>query len=377
MTREKWIERAARVRAAVTLSSVIGREVTLRKAGREWTGLCPFHHQRHDGSFMVNDDKGIYHCFACGADGDAVGYVMARKGWRFGEAVRALESEAGIDFTDTVQSAAFDRARERRAKEAEDEAAKRRRDARNLWLTSDDGAGSPAQQYLEGRGIDFARLGRWPRAIRYRADCINGMEGGRRMPAMMTAVHALDGTFLAVHRTFLECRAGRWTKAGIEKPKMVLGDFRGGAMPIWKGARREPLARVPGGLAVALSEGIEDALSVAMSEPGLRVLAAISLDNIGNVALPPQAGDLILCMQRDHDERTARAARARSAGREQEAAHHERCAADITATMERAIARQQKAAREQGSARAVRCAWPARDFKDFNDQLTGKRMGGA
>lgn len=370
------MQRADAVRQRVPISSIIGADIKLRKAGRELTGLCPFHAEKRDGAFMVNDAKGIYHCFACSAHGDVITYLEKRKGLDFMAALRLLESDAGIDFRDARQRAEFDRAREKRDREALADAARRRANAKNFWLTAAPGEGSPAQLYLEGRGIDFAKLGRFPGAIRFRHDA-SCAEVNRKLPCMATAIALPGEGLVACHRTYLAYERGRWVKAKLEKPKMVLGDFYGGAMPLWKGDSRATLDDMPAGQGVALSEGIEDALSVAQSAPELRYLAAVSLDNIGNVRLPCQAGDVTILCQRDRDVREAAAARARVAGDADGAAHHERCARDIEAAAERAIGKQQQQARDQGSGRTVRLAWPAPGFKDFNDQLRGQRMEGA
>lgn len=367
--------RADAVRQRVTLSSVIGADVKLRRQGRELTGLCPFHAEKNDGAFMVNDAKALYKCFSCGAAGDVIDYVRERKGLDFMGALRMLEADAGIDFRDARQRAEFDRAREKRAREQLDDERRRRANAFNFWLNAAAGKGTPAERYLRGRGIDFDRLGHWPGAIRYRHDAWCA-EVQQKLPCMATAIYSLDGQFLACHRTYLAYGPGGWSKAALNTPKKVLGDFYGGAIPLWKGDSRAALRVMPAGQLVAMSEGIEDGLSAAIGEPKLRVLAAVSLDNIGNVLLPPQAGDLILLCQRDGDVRMARAAEARARGDEAEAAQHERAARQIEAALERAIAKQRAQAAEQGAARDVRLAWPAWGFKDFNDQLRGVRMAG-
>jgi hypothetical protein len=365
--------RADAVRQRVPISSVIAADVRLRKAGREMTGICPFHGEKRDGAFMVNDAKALYHCFACGANGDVINYIMARKGLPFIDVLRMLEADAGIDFRDARQRAEFDRQREKRDLAAMDDERRRRANAKNFWLHAAPGKGSPPQSYLEGRGIDFVRLGRFPGAIRFRHDAWCA-EAKRPMPAMVTAIYALDGSFLAAHRTYLELRAGKWVKAPLDKPKMVLGGFYGGAMPLWKGNSRASLGEMPIGQGIAMSEGIEDGLTVAQDVPELRVLAAVSLDNIGNVVLPPQAGDVTILCQRDRDVREALAARALADGDRDGALHHERCARDIEAAAERAIGKQQAQAAAQGSGRTVRLAWPEPGFKDFNDQRRGQRM---
>lgn len=83
------------LRSRLTLSDIIGRKVKLTRAGREFKGCCPFHREKTP-SFTVNDDKHFYHCFGCGAHGDAVGFLMKHDNLSFPEAVEVLASQAGM-----------------------------------------------------------------------------------------------------------------------------------------------------------------------------------------------------------------------------------------------------------------------------------------
>ena len=83
------------LRARTPLSALIGRRMKLARSGRQWKGCCPFHGEKTP-SFYVYDDH--YHCFGCGAHGDAVSFVMQSQGASFLEAVTALASEAGLDM---------------------------------------------------------------------------------------------------------------------------------------------------------------------------------------------------------------------------------------------------------------------------------------
>ena len=85
----------AKVKEAVELIEVIGEHVVLRKAGREYVGLCPFHNER-SGSFYVNADKQVYHCHGCQAAGDVVRFVQEIHGVSFIEAVQELADRARI-----------------------------------------------------------------------------------------------------------------------------------------------------------------------------------------------------------------------------------------------------------------------------------------
>src|SRR3954468_1853089 len=83
------------LRARVSLADLVGRRVRLVRRGREHSGLCPFHNEKTP-SFYVVEDKGFFHCFGCGAHGDAIGFAMRAHNLDFIEAVERLASEAGI-----------------------------------------------------------------------------------------------------------------------------------------------------------------------------------------------------------------------------------------------------------------------------------------
>jgi DNA primase len=87
------------IRAGIDLVELVGRVVTLKKAGANWKGLCPFHGEKTP-SFTVNPQRGIFHCFGCGVGGDAFGFVMRQDRLSFPEAVRALAKDAGIALPD-------------------------------------------------------------------------------------------------------------------------------------------------------------------------------------------------------------------------------------------------------------------------------------
>lgn len=362
--------RAARVRSTVTLSAVIGRDVKLTKAGNEHVGLCPFHADRTTGSFSVNDRLGIYKCFSCQAGGDVFKYLVERKGQTFMEALRELEANSGIDFTDARAKAEWDRQAERKARQEAAEAEKKRLNAWGLWFNAHPIEGTPAEAYLRGRGIDFARLGGYPRALRFRMDCWNS-EQRKPLPAMVSAM-ILDGKHVATHRTYLEYRGGRWGKAAIDQPKMTLGKFTGGHIPLNKGkCGRMPLHKVPAGTIVDISEGIEDGLTVAMFDTGARLVAAATLGNVGAIVLPDAVSGVTLIQQNDDDYRALAARLARAKGDEAAALHHEKAAAEIDRVKNATIAT------HQAAGRAVDSIWPGRTFKDFNDELRGVRMEGA
>lgn len=85
------------LRSRLGLASIVGRRVKLVRAGREQKGCCPFHNEKTP-SFYVNEDKGFYHCFGCGAHGDAIRFVMEQDGLTFMDAVTSLAAEAGLSM---------------------------------------------------------------------------------------------------------------------------------------------------------------------------------------------------------------------------------------------------------------------------------------
>ncbi|HNJ48711.1 MAG TPA: DNA primase, partial [Novosphingobium sp.] len=89
----QWLDE---LRARITLSSVIGRTTRLTKAGHEFKACCPFHNEKSP-SFTVNDQKGFYHCFGCGAHGDAIRWMTDQRGLSFMDAVKELAAEAGME----------------------------------------------------------------------------------------------------------------------------------------------------------------------------------------------------------------------------------------------------------------------------------------
>ena len=64
-----------KLRSSILISEVIGKKVRLKKQGKNFLGLCPFHNEKSP-SFTVNDQKGFYHCFGCQAHGDIITFLM-------------------------------------------------------------------------------------------------------------------------------------------------------------------------------------------------------------------------------------------------------------------------------------------------------------
>ncbi|MEI6643865.1 MAG: DNA primase [Novosphingobium sp.] len=89
----QWLDE---LRARISLSGLIGRSVRVQKAGREFKACCPFHNEKTP-SFTINDEKGFYHCFGCGAHGDAIRWMTDHQGLPFLDAVKELAALAGME----------------------------------------------------------------------------------------------------------------------------------------------------------------------------------------------------------------------------------------------------------------------------------------
>jgi DNA primase len=94
------------IRDRVDIVSTIGEYVTLKKSGRNYKGLCPFHREKTP-SFNVSPERGIFHCFGCGAGGNIFTFLMRMEGMSFQEAVKALADRVGVELSaSTAEEAA-------------------------------------------------------------------------------------------------------------------------------------------------------------------------------------------------------------------------------------------------------------------------------
>jgi DNA primase len=96
-------DKIAEIRRVVDIVEVISESVLLRKAGKNFSGLCPFHAEKTP-SFTVSPDKQIFHCFGCGAGGNVFSFVMKRDGIGFVEAVRNLAARGGVEIPERASS---------------------------------------------------------------------------------------------------------------------------------------------------------------------------------------------------------------------------------------------------------------------------------
>ena len=133
-----------RVRSAVDVVALISESVPLKRAGRKFRGLCPFHAEKTP-SFYLDDEKGLFYCFGCQTGGDVFKFVMLRENVEFLEAARLLARRAGIPIPEQ-------RAGQRSERESILAA---HRDAASYFheILKNGDEGAAARRYLRGRGI--------------------------------------------------------------------------------------------------------------------------------------------------------------------------------------------------------------------------------
>ena len=142
------------VKAATDLVHIVSGYLQLKRVGRSWTGLCPFHPEKSP-SFNVNPE-GFFHCFGCQKGGDAISFVQEIEGLDFVGAVEFLARKANMVVTYTEPAEGERRTRRRQLVATMDQAVE--------WyherlLTAPDAA--PARAYLRSRGFDGDRVRRF------------------------------------------------------------------------------------------------------------------------------------------------------------------------------------------------------------------------
>jgi len=142
-----------RLKATVSIVDVVSEVVQLRKVGRNFVGLCPFHAEKSP-SFNVREETGRYRCFGCDQSGDAFTFVQQTKHVDFVGAVEYLAAKVGMQLNYTNASQSAERSRRKQFVAAMAEAVE--------WYHQrllDDPAARPARDYLRSRGLagDVAR----------------------------------------------------------------------------------------------------------------------------------------------------------------------------------------------------------------------------
>lgn len=135
------------IKSRVDIVDYISTYVRLKKAGKNWQGLCPFHNEKTP-SFNVSRDPAIFKCFGCGAGGDVFSFVMRIEGLTFREALERLAEKTGVALPDRPTGPSADKKERARAMHAEAASFY----AENLWNTPE------ILDYARGRGLSDATL---------------------------------------------------------------------------------------------------------------------------------------------------------------------------------------------------------------------------
>jgi DNA primase len=139
----QWLDE---LRSRTMLSALIGKSVKITRAGREWKACCPFHNEKTP-SFTINDEKGFYHCFGCGAHGDAIRWMTDQRGLPFMDAVKELAAAAGMEVPAPDPRAAERQEQQKSLRDVTEAAA-------NWFVDQLNGAdGEAARAYIKQRGL--------------------------------------------------------------------------------------------------------------------------------------------------------------------------------------------------------------------------------
>ncbi|MGF7174651.1 DUF7146 domain-containing protein [Azospirillum doebereinerae] len=267
---------------SVPLSQVAAKRLRLTKAGREFKACCPFHEDSSP-SFFLNDRKGIFKCFGCGAFGDVIDLLRRLDGLDFATAVETLAGErpalrrnGALDFERRLVEASQEyTASEGRGWEPDEEERARMEHARSIWFNARPVGGTAGEAYLRWRGVRLPL----PPTLRF-APAMWHSGARREFPALVAALQDSVGTITAVQRVYL-------TPDG--RGKLDVAPRKKGKGPMRDGAVR--LARP--GRVLGLAEGIETALS-ARQIYSLPVWSANGAGRMHSVVLPEGVEHVVL-----------------------------------------------------------------------------------
>ena len=139
------------LRSRLSVADVVGEKVKLTRKGREYIGLCPFHNEKTP-SFTINEAKGFYHCFGCGAHGDIVRFEMDANGLPFMDAVEKLAHKAGLAMPKFSKENSLEHQKKQSLFEIMDLAASFYEKALRLPI------GAKGLEYFYHRGLDDALI---------------------------------------------------------------------------------------------------------------------------------------------------------------------------------------------------------------------------
>ena len=293
----------------VSLSALISKSIKLSRAGREFKACCPFHKENNP-SFTINDEKGFYHCFGCGAHGDAIKWLTDYAGVGFKEAVEILigrsvqvkgpapaQREKAFNEPEFVDSFVV---------------------AQHIWSIVTPFEGTLADTYLQNRGFNTIGLAAYlenawfvPNCPLHAWEITKGPDSAKTAPALIWPIHRYEKSwhgpvvrFIGVHATYLGPDGNkliRTARDGTALPsRKIFGSNQGGAVLLTSMDGRWPLLN---------GEGVETTLgglSLMLRQwPMVRLAASLSLNNHQGYAVKDDDGAIPLYAPRYDRQRNA------------------------------------------------------------------------
>lgn len=281
-------------------------------AGTYYMPRNPRRDDKRPGSFWIRvsgSAVGAWREEATGEKGDVIDLVTYLAGLADRKATREwclswLGWSRGVDRKklETSRKASVYK-RQQEDREEKELAEKRARQAKAVFINAQKlAAGDRVHAYLASRGIDLGRLERLPGALRFSPSMQHTDLDGviTDWPVMIAGMSNSAGDVAAVHRTYLDTASAG--KAPVEPNKKIWPAFKGCVIRIAKGAGNhspEEAARRGMTAPLVLTEGIEDALAVAIAMPDMRIWAAASLANMANIPKLPCISELIVVADND------------------------------------------------------------------------------
>ncbi|NRA86113.1 MAG: toprim domain-containing protein [Rhizobiales bacterium] len=160
----------------------------------------------------------------------------------------------------------------------------KRKAALGIFINSKHIGGTLAERYLLDRQIEKREEG-WPRSLKFHEGMWHG-ETKKKHPCLIACIYDGAGNFKTIHRIYLQVMPDGTVKKlqNVKKAKLLYGAFAGGFVPICKGNSKTSMKEMRPDEKLMICEGIEDALILMFYRPSYRIIAAVSLGNIGAIA---------------------------------------------------------------------------------------------
>ncbi len=257
---------------AVDMVELARRYLKLERHGREWRGLCPFHKEKTP-SFKVEHARTHYHCFGCGAHGDAIDFVSKLEKISFAEAVERLTGDSGHSTPLRIVT--------RNEKPVDLNTDPEVRRARAMWSCARPAAGSPIESaYFPARALPTPP----PLSVRFVPNYAWRGDHSMMFPAQLVAVQAPDGRVIGTEATALttDCRR----KAFVDSRDKI-GLMAAGAARFAAATHR-----------LGICEGAETAIA-AQHILGLPCWASLGAGRFARMAIPDTVTELFILADSD------------------------------------------------------------------------------